>query len=114
MKNTTTFALILAAALSGTTAMAQAQSASGAQASSKVDPQSVAGSTGGLENTDSKTNPNSKMARKHQSSKQTGKSSASATANGTVNPAGAGADTATPDTGSKGSLVTNEEKPAKK
>lgn len=111
MKNSTTFALILAAALSGTGALAQAQSA---PSGSKVDPASVAGSTGGLENTDSKTNPNSKMARKHQTSKQMGKGSATATADGTLNPAGAAADTAAPDTGSKGSLVTNEEKPAKK
>lgn len=111
MIRTTAGALFATLLLSASVASAQTQPAQG----DKVQPDQVAGSTGGMSNTGSKTNPDAKLPSSKSKSKKM--SSASATGDGTPTTntkSGDNADTTAPDTGAKGSLVTNRVQPAPK
>lgn len=112
MGKLTTGALLATLLLGAGLASAQTQPAP----ADKVQPDQVAGSTGGMSNTGSKTNPGAVLptSKKAKSKKM---SSASATGDGTPTTntkAGDNADTTAPDTGAKGSLVTNRVEPAPK
>jgi hypothetical protein len=110
-------ALFATLVLSAGLAAAQNQPPNQPAQRDKVQPDQVAGSTGGLSNTGSKTNPDaSTPGNGTKKSKSKKMSSASATGDGTPTTntkSGDNADTTAPDTGSKGSLVTNRVPPAK-
>ncbi|HEV7815865.1 MAG TPA: hypothetical protein VGP06_12290 [Janthinobacterium sp.] len=116
MKTTITV-LFAALAIGAGAASAQTQSTPAGGSTDKVQPDSVAGSTGGLSNTGNKTNPDASAAKNMKKKSPKHKKASSATGDGTVtnNKANNDSSAATPpDTGSKGSLVTNEAPPPKR